>query len=196
MKQEAEGRESAQLSIRQAASDVLRWDCRWKVDKWSPGQVHAVSQKLDLAIPEVNTLLLEALKVEPDERVLVEGNLLLNGGIQLMENLLIGAGGTTASNTTAQIGVGNGITAAAATQTALQGASTLYKGMLTGYPARTNQTLDFRSEFISGEAEFAWEEWAIRNDATAAVLLNRKVEALGTKAAGSVWTITGSITIT
>src|SRR3990167_1705759 len=113
-----------------------------------------------------------------EERV-VEGNLLLNEGIQLLEDLLIGAGGTAYNNANARIGVGNSSTAAVATQTGLQGASSQYKGMDATFPSRSSQTVSFQATFGATEGNFAWEEWTIENGAAALVNLNRKVSSLG-----------------
>jgi hypothetical protein len=126
----------------------------------------------------------------------VEGNLLLNEGIQELWDLAIAAGGTTAyNNANADIGVGDSNAAEAATQTDLQAASNkLFKAMVATYPQRTNQTVDFRSDFTSGEANYAWQEWSVRNGNTRNKNLNRKVQSLGTKTTGT-WTLTASITI-
>lgn len=124
------------------------------------------------------------------------GNLLLNEGIQELWDLAIAAGGTTAyNNANADIGVGDSVTAEAATQTDLQAASNkLFKAMVATYPVRTNQTVDFRSDFLTAEANYAWAEWSVRNGNTRNKNLNRKVQALGTKSTGT-WTLTASITI-
>lgn len=122
-------------------------------------------------------------------------NILVNAGIQLMEDLLIGAGGTVFSNANAHIGVGNSNTAAAAGQTDLQGASKTRKAMESGYPQRSGQTVSFRSVFGSSDANYAWEEFAIFNNASTGTMLNRRVENKGTKASGETWTVTCNITI-
>jgi hypothetical protein len=138
---------------------------------------------------------LRDLKLVP-EVVEVPGNLLLNEGIQELWDLAIAAGGTTAyNNANADIGVGDSVTAEAATQTDLQAASNkLFKAMVATYPIRTNQTVDFRSDFLTAEANYAWAEWSVRNGNTRNKNLNRKVQALGTKSTGT-WTLTASITI-
>jgi hypothetical protein len=139
---------------------------------------------------------LRSLKLVPEVEV-VEGNLLLNEGIQEIWDLTIAAGGTTAyNNANAEIGVGDSVTAEVATQTDLQAASNkLFKAMVATYPIRTNQTVDFRSDFLTAEANYAWAEWGVRNGVTRNKNLNRKVQALGTKTTGT-WTLTASITIT
>ena len=127
-----------------------------------------------------------------------EGNTLLNEGIQAIWNI-IGALTTVtlfdASN--AYIGVGDSSTAAAAAQTALQAVTNkLYKGMYAGYPQRSNQTITFRSEFLGGEANFAWNEFTVANgNSDSAVNLNRAVSSQGTKPAGQVWTLDIQITL-
>jgi hypothetical protein len=144
----------------------------------------------------------------------VAGNLLLNEGIQQLEDLMIAViSNQTASNcwtnTTSYIGVGDTSTAAAATQTELSAtaaaANRFYKVMNATYPSRggATQTVTFQSDFTSTEANFAWQEWTIAAGATGASgagfltgtkNLNRKAESLGTKATGT-WTLSGAVTI-
>ncbi|GIV03977.1 MAG: hypothetical protein KatS3mg015_2807 [Fimbriimonadales bacterium] len=138
---------------------------------------------------------LRKLRILPEEEETRHGNLLLNEGIQEMWDLIIGVAATSAyNNANAQLGVGSNTSAAAATQTDLQDAGAVWVGMNAGYPTRTNQTVDFRSDFGSGSANFAWQEWGVRNGATRNKNMNRKVESLGTKSGGT-WTLTASITI-
>lgn len=143
----------------------------------------------------ITSTILRKLGIVPEELAEAKGNLLLNEGIQEMWDLVIGATATSAySNTNAQLGVGSNTTAAAAAQTDLQDGSAVWKAMNGSYPTRTAQTMDFQSDFTSGEANFAWQEWGVRNGATRNRNMNRKVESLGTKSTGT-WTLTGSITI-
>ena len=126
-----------------------------------------------------------------------EGNLLLNEGINALWSILCETTPTedryTAAN--ARIGVGNGTTAAAAAQTALQGGSTAFKAMESGFPTfGSAQKATFKSSFGDTEANFAWEEWTIDNGATPNKNLNRKVESLGTKSGGT-WTLEVSVTL-
>lgn len=150
---------------------------------------------------------LRRLGLEPDEIEEIAGNLLLNEGIGRLWDLGIAAGGTAWNNANAFIGVGDSNTAEAATQTELQAtqnaANRFYKGMVATWPQRTNQTMDWRSDFTSSEANFAWQEWTVSAGATTAsgagflvgtTNLNRKVQSLGTKATGT-WTMTASITL-
>jgi len=127
----------------------------------------------------------------------IEGNLLLNEGIQLLLDLLIGAGGTAYNNANSYIGVGDSSTAESASQTALQAASNkTYKAMEATYPSRASQTVTWRSVFGSSDANYAWNEFTIVNASTdTGTNLNRKVSSQGTKASGQTWTVDVSITI-
>jgi hypothetical protein len=134
-------------------------------------------------------------EVEPYERRVIEGNILVTAGIQLLEDLLIAAGGTAFNNANARIGVGDSSTAAAVGQTDLQAAANkLRKGMEATFPSRSGTTVSFKSSFGTSEANFAWNEWAIFNAASGGTMLNRKVESLGTKASGT-WTLQADLAI-
>lgn len=148
---------------------------------------------------------------EAEEVTEIIGNLLLNEGIQRFEDLTMVASGLISnqvatniwSNTNAYLGVGDSVTAEAATQTELQAATNrFYKVMNATYPLRSSQTVTFQSDFTTTEANYVWAEWAIAAGATTAsgagftsgtVNLNRKVAALGTKASGT-WTLSGQVT--
>lgn len=144
---------------------------------------------------KITSTILTKLGILPEDSEERKGNLLLNEGIQEMWDLVIGATATSAySNANAQLGVGANTTAAAATQTDLQDGSAAWASMVATWPTRTNQTMDFKSDFGSGVANFAWQEWGVRNGATRNKNMNRKVESLGTKSGGT-WTLTASITI-
>ena len=125
-----------------------------------------------------------------------EGNLLLSEGINEMLKLLIGDSATAFSNANAQLGVGDSSTATSTSQTDLQGSSTCWKDMDTGYPTVSGRTVTFKSTFGSSDANFAWNEFSVRNGATANKNLNRRVTSKGTKASGETWVLTLTITIT
>jgi hypothetical protein len=193
----------------------------WLCEKWSEEAVDFARARLER---EGTSHIIDAGKLIPIEHGItsaelrrivgdaevyqeIAGNLLLNEGIQRLEDLLIGAGGTTYANANAYIGVGDTNTAESASQTELQAtanaANRFYKAMNATYPQRTNQTVDWQSDFTTSEANFAWAEWTIAAGATSAsgsgflvgtTNLNRKVSALGTKTTGT-WTLTGSVTI-
>lgn len=127
----------------------------------------------------------------------IQGNLLLNEGIALLLDLLIGAGGTAYNNANSYIGVGDSSTAESASQTGLQAATNkTYKAMAATYPQRTSQTVTWRAVFASGDANYAWAEFTIVNASTdTGTNLNRKTSTQGTKASGQVWTLDVTVTI-
>ena len=67
--------------------------------------------------------------------------------------------------------------------------------MEASFPTRTANAIDFKASFGSSVGNFAWAEWGVFNHASTGVMLNRKVEALGTKASGSTWVLTVTLTI-
>ncbi len=130
---------------------------------------------------------------------LIEGNTLLNGGIQALLNLMAGLATPTkwdAGN--AKIGVGDSALAAANTQTGLNAATNkAWAVMANGYPSRANQTVTWQASFDANTANFGWQEFDVinANNDTAANTLNRVVSNQGTKTAGQVWTISIQITL-
>lgn len=130
---------------------------------------------------------------EPDEVIEFEGNLLMNAGITVLLNLLIGGGGTDFDDPDGYLGVGNSSTAAAATQTDLQGASK--ERIAVASPTRTDQTLTFVATFGPSNGNFAWEEVGIFNGSSGGTMLSRRVSSLGTKASGATWVLTVTLTI-
>jgi hypothetical protein len=172
-----------------------------------------VPQMIPIAAGITNEILRKMVG-DPENIEEAQGNLLLNEGIQRMLDMTMVAtvtsnqvAGNPWSNANAYIGVGDTATAEAATQTELlaaaNAANRFYKVMNATYPIRTNQSVDFRSDFTSTEANFAWNEWTVAAGATTAsgagfltgtINLNRKVQSLGTKSTGT-WTMTGTVTI-
>jgi hypothetical protein len=128
---------------------------------------------------------------KPFEQREINGNILLNVGIDLLEDILTGASTAVFDNTNARIGVGDGTTAEDATQTGLQGTNTAYLSMDTGYPSRSGETLTFQAVADDTTANFSWQEFCIDNGTTA---LNRKVSDQGTKASGQIWTVKVTLT--
>lgn len=132
----------------------------------------------------------------------VEGNILLNEGINELWTLVCSSSGTKFDNANAYLGVGDDNTAEAATQTGLNpsggsGLNQLYKAMDTGYPTYgTNQKATWRATFGGTEANFHWQEFTVANGSGgSAKNLNRKVSDQGTKTSGQVWELTLEITL-
>jgi len=156
-------------------ADKANWHVDWTIEKYH-GDV----------CPE-NLFAIEKMR----------NNLLLNDGITLLLNLLIGAGGTAYNNANTYIGVGDSTTAAAATQTGLQAATNkAWAAMDATYPQVSNQTVTFRATFGSAVGNFSWREFTIVNASSdSGTNLNRKVENHGTKASGDSWVISATVTI-
>jgi hypothetical protein len=126
----------------------------------------------------------------------IAGNVLLNEGIALLLDLLIGAGGTAYNNANARIGVGESSAAEAASQGGLQGGTTTFRPMESSYPNRSNQTATWRAVFGGSDANNAWNEFTVVNASSdTGTNLNRRVSAQGTKASGQTWTVDISLTI-
>lgn len=106
------------------------------------------------------------------------------------------ATGTFFNNANSYIGVGDSTTAFAATQTDLVAATNKFrKAMDATYPQVAANVITFRSTFATADANFAWQEWGVFNAASAGVMMNRKVESLGTKTSAQSWQLTVTITL-
>ncbi len=93
--------------------------------------------------------------------------------------MIVGDSANHFNNASAQVGVGDSNTAASPSQTDLQAATNkTYKGMESGYPTSTSQKATFKSSFGASDANYAWNEWVVKQS-TSAKCLNRKVESWG-----------------
>jgi len=119
-----------------------------------------------------------------------------NTGRDLLATLLIGAAATPLNAANAHLAVGNGLTAFAATQPDLVGASKARKAMDATYPTQAANVLTFKSTFGTADANFAWDEWGVANASTGGILVTRKVEVLGTKTSSATWVLTATVTTT
>lgn len=137
-----------------------------------------------------------ALDAQGQPMVYEADNILVNVGIQLLLDLLIGAGGTVFSNANAYIGIGDSNTAVAVGQTDLQAASNkIRKAMDATYPSRASQTMSWRCTFATSEGNFSIQEAAIFNASSAGTMLNRLLAALGTKTSATTLQVTCTLTI-
>jgi hypothetical protein len=163
--------------------ESARWMCRYKLSKYREdiGGYRGREAEFHQAFT-------------PYDVIAGKGNCLLNSGIDEMWDLIVGDSSNHYSNATAQVGVGDSNTAAAATQTDLQAATNkTYKGMESGYPTSTTQKATFKASFGASEANYTWNEWVVKQSASAKCL-NRKVDAMGTKSGGT-WTLEVSVTL-
>ena len=128
----------------------------------------------------------------------VEGNVLLNEGIQAIEDLLIGASTPTKwDNGNARIGVGDNNTGAANTQGGLQAPTNkAWLTMSANYPSRATQTITWQASADANTANYGWQEFTVVNAANdTGNNINRVANNQGTKVAGQVWTVAVQLTI-
>jgi hypothetical protein len=199
--------ESARIGADIAQHDAVKWNARWLLNKFHAIDIFAAG--LDPATAQESEIL--AAGVKPYEVIEREGNLLMYGGASCLWEALIGNGTGTAgqaltffNNGNAAIGCGDSSTAAAATQTDMQAASNkLRKAMDATFPTHTDgvivgaASIVFKSTFATSDANWVWNEWGVFNSPTAATgrMLNRKVEALGTKTSAASWAFTVTLTL-
>jgi hypothetical protein len=168
--------------------DKAFWHCRTTVDRFD-GDINEYIEHYGKPRGEREFY----LNNKAYDHEVIEGNLLVNVGIAILLDLLAGTASPTAYNAAnAYLSVGTGTGAAAAGDTALTAG--VRKAMESTYPSRSSQTTTWKSSYGSGDANQAWQEWALFNHASAGTMLNRKVETLGTKASGT-WTLEVGITI-
>jgi hypothetical protein len=147
---------------------------------------------------------LERYKIQPFGEARTHNMFMRATGRKRLWERLTGLGTPTLFDATnAKLGVGDSLTAVAETQTDLQAATNkLRKGMAATYPSiessPNDHKLDLRSDFISGEAEFTWNEAATFNAAAAGDMFNRGLfsPSPGLKPSGQVWTLSTTLVIT
>jgi hypothetical protein len=124
-------------------------------------------------------------------------NLFLTAGINELWKLVTGQSANTFTNAQAQIGVGDSAAAAAAGQTDLQAATNkTYKAMDATFPSvPAAGAVQFRATFGSADANYVWAEFVVKHG-TSLISLDRGVSAMGTKAVGTTWQITVTLSIT
>jgi len=134
----------------------------------------------------------------PAESV-IEGNLLLNEGIQAIEELITGISTPVKWDSgNARIGVGDNSLAANVTQTALQAVAnnSAWLTMSANYPSRSNTTLTWQAAANANTANFGWQEFTVVNAANdTGNNINRVANNQGTKVLGQVWTVSVQITL-
>lgn len=130
------------------------------------------------------------------EKAEIDGNILCNEGINEINKLIAGTGGTQYANAGANLIVGTGSGAAAATDTEATFTAGVKKGMDVSFPTYgTSQKITWQATYASGDANQAWGEFGVLNAGSSGKLLNRKVSAQGTKTLGQTWVLTLEITL-
>jgi hypothetical protein len=132
--------------------------------------------------------------IKPWETVVGDYNAMVNVGIDLALDLLIGVAVTNYATANARLGVGSSSTAFNATHTDLQTPIARVAMQSGSFPARASHTVTFKSDFTGATGDGSWQEWGVFNAASGATsILTRKVESLGTKSGGT-WTLTTTMT--
>jgi hypothetical protein len=187
----------------------LHWIADWKLEKFNAGSADVYAGTYQSATNDSLGRLGEPVK--PAEVYNERGNLLLYGGadalwLGLRDGLSASTNlaNTKFNNANAGIRVSTSNTAAAATQTNIQGTTKFTKGMDATYPthttgtgASTNAVITFKATFTTSQANFAWNEWCIvnRTAQTGGRALNRKVQSLGSKTSAATWAFTVSLSL-
>lgn len=191
------------------AGDGINWNASVRIEKFSPDQVAAATEHYGY---EPSGDELRAHAGEPEHGVTEEpGNLLTTVGLNLITELIEGGGGTPFAHADAIIGVGAGTATALVGDTALTDDNTAnawYQQADSTYPQQSGGVITVQCTFASGNANFAWQEWCAATGsggitpgthlsavATSPVMLNHKVQSLGTKASGGSWVLTATITL-
>lgn len=186
----------------------INWHAHARVLKYTPKQVADVENFLGRKAVQAD---FEGLGVKPSDMTEADGNLLTTAGLNRITNLIIGGGAQAFTNSRAVIGVGDSSTAATVSDTELGGAGAAhewYMGADASNPTQSNGVITCNATFNDNNSQFVWNEWgfAIATAAvtasasfttatTTGILLNRKVQSLGTKGAGATWTLQATITL-
>lgn len=185
-------------------ADSARWRAHARVDKWDPEQTARVFARIGRQLCAAD---FERLRVAPYETLDAPGNLLTTAGLGRITSLIIGGGGQAATNTAARLGAGDSATAAAVGDTdlgAVAGSThRWFQIMDATYPQAGAGVLTFKATFGTADGNFAWAEWGVdigtptvaSGNTVNAVLLNHRIQSLGTKVAGATWALTTTITI-
>lgn len=122
---------------------------------------------------------------------------LTNSALTYIAQAIINDSPTFFNNANAYLAVGDSTTAFTASQTDLQATTNkLRKKVDATYPTRDNNSLTFKATFNTTDANWNWNEWGVFNASTEGVMLNRKVENLGTKTSSATWVFTVTLTFT
>lgn len=123
-------------------------------------------------------------------------NIFLTAGINEIWSLVTGQSANTFSSAQALIGIGDSGTVADAGQADLQAATNkTYRAQNSGFPSVPSAgAVQFQSTFGSSDANYTWSEFVVKQS-TSAICIDRGVSAMGTKAAGTTWTVTVTLSI-
>lgn len=196
------------------ASDPIQWRAEARAIQYGPESVAEIALILghEPTGPELRALEADGT-IWPDDITYAEGNLVTTAGLNRITALIIGVASTQAfGNSRAVVGVGNGSTAAAVADADLSAAAGAanrwFQGADASNPTQSGGVITCNSTFGVNDGNFAWAEWcwAIATAAPVAsavfatatstgIMLNHRVQSLGAKAAGSIWTHQATVTL-
>ena len=205
-------------------TDSIKWNPFARVLKYEPDTVREIAAYLDThglrshdregMEPTADELrmLERTAGLRPDEIAEAKGNLLTTAGLTRICSLIIGGGGNAFNNTNAFTGVGdhNGTTTndAAVGDTALSASTNKwYQGADASNPTASGAVITNNCTITGSNANFAWNEWCwgivdsgtitagSSLPGTTRTLINHKIQGLGTKASGAIWTLQATVTL-
>lgn len=189
------------VAVREAGSGTTTWQVR----RWDNEAVQWVKRRTGLLVPTQEHF--DGLRVAPFLETVSEGNLITNAGYQLIDNLLTNQNASQAMDAThTRIGVGDGTTAVAYTDTdfsAASGSTHRQWEMVTAVFTIGTRQLTGSANFPTTDANFAWNEAGIdvgntvAGTTVAAVLFNHALlTGQGTKPNSQQWTMNATVSWT
>lgn len=186
-------------------TEQIKWCPHVTIEKWSPKMVREVQEFLGY---EPTSADMRRLSIEPDDGIVEsEGNALVDTGKTRLALLIIQSGAQGLTNSRTVVGVGTSSTATTGGMVALQGTA-YYTGLNASFPTTGVGTITTQADFGGSVAVHAWEEWcfaiataavvpstSISTATTGGIMFNRKVQSLGSKASGALWTHNATVTL-
>lgn len=121
---------------------------------------------------------------------------LTDAAVTEIAQMIINDSPTPYENANSYVGVGDSTDVFDATENDLQAPTNKLRVAVDAtFPSRVGDVLTFQSTFATGQANWAWEEWATFNHATTGTMLQRKVESLGTKTSAQSWELNVDLTV-
>lgn len=136
------------------------------------------------------------------EEIICEGNLVVTAGLERLADLIIGTSSATLDSTRVRLGVGDDATGAVVGDTDLSTTTNQYYQIMEAtFPTAVGAVITFKASFGVSDANFTWACWGldvgtptVTSSGTVATLVNRKVNAFGTKSGGT-WELTVTVTL-
>lgn len=132
------------------------------------------------------------------EVVTLPPNLFLTGGVNKLWSLIAGVSSTHLDATNARLCVGDNSTAPTAADVNLAATTNKLRKVVQGPPVISGNQITFSAQFGTSEANWAWLEVGVANDADPGQLISRSAIAspgLGTKVNTAVWVLNWTLSI-